>query len=237
MVPFLSLLLELNGFPIATSIKIAIATSLATIIFTSLASVRAHHAHGAVLWPVALLFAPGILAGSLLGAQFAVALGGTLLATVFALFVGFSATQMLIDRKPRPTRQLPGPVGMSAFGAATGVLSALVGAGGAFVSVPFMIWCNVRPQHAVGTSAALGFPIALAGTLGYMLVAPPAGMPPGMVGMVYVPALLTISAASVVTAPLGARLAHSLPTGRLKRLFALMLYGLCAYMLYRGFTG
>lgn len=237
MVPFLTLLLEANGFPTDEAIKVAVATSLATIVFTSLSSVRAHHSHRAVLWPVVLLFAPGIMIGSLLGAHFAAALRGAVLAALFAAFVGFSATQMLIDRKPRPTRQLPGRVAMAAVGAVIGVLSALVGAGGAFMSVPFMVWCNVRPQAAVGTSAALGFPVALAGTAGYMMVSPPAGLPSGMVGMVYLPALLTVSLATVVTAPLGARLAHALPTAELKRIFALLLYGLCAYMLNRAVAG
>jgi uncharacterized protein len=122
-------------------------------------------------------------------------------------------------------------------GGAIGGLSALLGAGGAFVSVPFMVWCNVRPQRAVGTSAALGFPIAFAGTIAYMTVPPPETAPAGMVGMVYLPALLAISLASVATAPLGARLAHALSTARLKRIFAVMLYGLCAYMLSRAISG
>ncbi len=146
----------------------AVATSLATICFTSLSSVRAHHQRGAVLWSVARLLAPGILVGSLFGAQIAVALPGKVLSVLFALFVGFSATQMFLDRKPKPTRTLPKGPGMFAMGGLIGLLSALVGAGGAFISVPFMTWCNVKIHNAVGTSSALGFPIALAGTLGYI---------------------------------------------------------------------
>ena len=166
MVPFMTYLLSAKGMPAEHVVKMAIATSLATICFTSIASVRAHHQRGAVQWPVARLLAPGIVIGSLLGAQVAKALPSAVLAILFALFVSFSALQMLLDRKPAPTRQLPGTAGMLGAGGVIGLLAALVGAGGAFVSVPFMTWCNVQIHNAVATSAALGFPIAVAGTVG-----------------------------------------------------------------------
>lgn len=236
MVPFIALLMENQGLDASDSIKVAVATSLATVVFTSMSSVRAHHAHGSVLWSVALRFTPGILLGALLGARFAATLRGPVLAMCFGLFVAFSATQMLLNRKPRPSRQLPGRTGLAAVGGGIGALSSLVGAGGAFASVPFMIWCNVRAQHAVGTSAALGFPIALAGTVGYLTATAPSSAPPGTFGMVYLPALLAIAIASVVTAPLGARFAHSMSTERLKQVMAFMLYGLCIYMLQRAFA-
>jgi len=115
-----------------------------------------------------------------------------------------------------------------------GLLSSFVGAGGGFVSVPFMVWCNVRIQNAVATSAALGFPIAAAGTAGYVIAGLHAsGLPKGSIGFIYVPALVSIAATSVLTAPLGARVAHALDTRPLKRIFALMLYALAAYMLYK----
>jgi len=123
---------------------------------------------------------------------------------------------------------------MFGTGGAIGLLASLVGAGGAFVSVPFMTWCNVKIHTAVATSAALGFPIALAGTLGYVI----AGwslpdMPSATLGFVYLPALFAVSIASVATAPLGARTAHQLDIRQLRRIFAMLLYVLAAYMLYR----
>ncbi len=237
LVPFLTLLLTSKGMPAEHVVKMAIATSLATICFTSIASVRAHHARGAVLWPVARLLAPGIVIGSLLGAQVAKALPSQALALLFALFVSFSATQMLIDRKPKPSRQLPGTPGMLAAGGGIGLLAALVGAGGAFVSVPFMTWCNVKIHHAVATSAALGFPIAVAGTVGYVIAGSSLqGMPAGTLGYLHVPALLAISAASVFTAPWGARTAHRLQVRELRRVFATLLYGLAAYMAWKAMT-
>jgi uncharacterized membrane protein YfcA len=141
---------------------------------------------------------------------------------------------MLIDRKPKPSRQLPGTGGMLTAGGIIGLFAALVGAGGAFVSVPFMTWCNVKIHNAVATSAALGFPIAVAGTIGYIY----AGwslqdMPPGTIGYLYLPALITISMASVLTAPFGARTAHRMDMRQLKRVFACLLFGLAGYMAYK----
>ncbi len=234
MVPPLVMILTERGVPSDMVVKVAIATSLATIMFTSLSSVRAHHQRGAVLWPVVKMLAPGIVLGSLVGAQFAVALPGKVLGVLFALFVGFSATQMLLNRKPKPSRTLPGPLGTFAAGTVIGGISSVVGAGGAFISVPFMAWCNVKMHDAVGTSAALGFPIALAGTVGYIwagLHLPP--VVPGAIGYIYLPALLLIALASVFMAPLGARTAHRMDVRPLKRLFALLLYALAAYFLLR----
>jgi uncharacterized membrane protein YfcA len=234
MVPFVSWLLSSHGVSPEHVVKMAIATSLATICFTSIASLRAHHARGAVLWPVVRLLAPGIVVGSMLGAQIAKALPSPALAVLFALFVSFSAAQMLLDRKPPPARQLPQGAGMFGAGAVLGLLASMVGAGGAFISVPFMTWCNVKMHNAVATSAALGFPIAVAGTIGYVI----AGwslhdMPAGTLGYIYLPALFTLSAASVLTAPLGARTAHRLQMRHLKRGFAVLLFGLATTMIYK----
>lgn len=238
MVPFLTLLLTAAGFPIDHVVHMAIATSLATILFTSVSSVRAHHQHGAVMWPVVKVLAPGILIGSLIGAQIAAALPTAVLALLFAGFVGFSATQMLMNRKPKPSRDLPKAGGMFGVGNLIGLLSSLVGAGGGFISVPFMVWCNVTMHKAVATSAALGFPIAAAGTVGYIVAGwRELGAPTWQnLGFIYLPALAAISAMSVMTAPLGAKVAHSLEVGRLKRLFAAMLYLLAGYMLWKAAT-
>jgi uncharacterized membrane protein YfcA len=234
LVPFITLLLTFKGFPLALVVKSAVATSLATICFTSLSSLRAHHARGAVRWPIVKLLAPGIVVGSLLGAQVAAALPARALTLLFAAFVAFSATQILLERKPKPGRQMPQGAGLFGAGGVIGGLSALFGAGGAFVSVPFMVWCNVPIHQAVATAAALGFPIALAGTAGYVIAGWGLdGLPPGAVGYLYVPALLLVSAASVLTAPLGARAAHAMNVRQLRRAFAVMLYGLAAYMLSR----
>ncbi len=234
-VPFITMMLSLQPFPPALVVHAAIATSLSTILFTSLSSVRAHHGRGAVMWPVVRLLVPGILIGSWLGPWIGSHIQSASLALFFAVFVGFSATQMLRDKKPLATRELPKAPGMLGVGLLTGTLSGLVGAGGGFISVPFMTWCNVRIHQAVATSAALGFPIALAGTLSniWFGLKEPA-LPSGSLGFVYLPALLPVALASVLTAPLGARAAHALPVQKLKKIFALVLYALATYMLYKG---
>lgn len=234
MVPVLTFVLTRQGMPAAYTVKTAVATSLATICFTSLSSVRAHHRRGAVRWDIVRVLAPGIVVGSLAGAQVAVALPARALGILFACFVAFSATQMFLDRKPTAARTVPGRLATFGVGIVIGLLSSLVGAGGAFVSVPFMLWCNVKMHAAVGTSAALGFPIALAGTAGYAW----AGMhlpqmPAGSLGYVYLPGLLLISGASITLAPLGARIAHGMDMRPLKRLFAVFLYGVSIYFLLR----
>jgi uncharacterized protein len=220
------------------ALKTAIATAMATIAFTSLSSVRAHHARGAVRWDIARAMAPGMLAGALVaGAGLFALLKGPALGLVFALFVGYSATQMLLERKPKASRLLPGAPVQAVVGAGIGALASLVGAGGAFMSVPFMLWCNVPIHHAVGTSAALGFPIALASTLGYVIGGwslPPSL--PGAFGYLYLPALAIVAAASVLMAPLGARTAHAMDTRRFRRIFAVLLYGVAGYMAWRGFA-
>jgi uncharacterized protein len=237
-VPFLTFLLSQRGVEPGLAVKMAIATSMTTILFTSISSVRAHHKRGAVRWDIVRAMSPGVVAGGLLaGAGVFSVVKGHALALFFAVFVAFSATQMLRAKRPAATRQMPGPAGQAAVGSGIGFLSGLVGAGGGFVSVPFMTWCNVAIHNAVATSAALGFPIALANTAGYLVGGwslPPAL--PGAFGYLYLPALVIIALASVTMAPLGARAAHRMNVNQLKRAFALLLYALAAYMLYRGLS-
>lgn len=238
MVPFLTYILGARQVAPDLAVKMAIATSMATIVFTSVSSVRAHHKRGAVRWDIVQRLAPGIVIGG-----FAASLGvfallkGSSLAIFFALFVSFSATQMFLDKKPAPTRQMPGTAGQLAAGGVIGFLSGLVGAGGGFVSVPFMTWCNVAIHNAVATSAALGFPIALANVVGYAVGGQAVqNLPPASLGYIWLPGLAVIAVCSVLTAPLGAKAAHKLPVKQLKRVFASLLFCLAAYMLYKGIT-
>jgi len=238
MVPFLTILLSNKGVGADLAVKMAIATSMATIIFTSISSVRAHHKRGAVRWDLVKGLAPGIVLGSAVASVGVFTLlKGASLAIFFGLFVSFSATQMFLDKKPKPSRQMPGFGGQLAAGGVIGFFSGLVGAGGGFISVPFMTWCNIAMSNAVATSAALGFPIAVANVAGYVVSGLRVeNLPSGAFGYIWVPALVVIAACSVFTAPLGAKAAHTLPLKKLKRIFASMLYLLAAYMLYKGLT-
>ena len=238
LVPFLTYLMGEQGVSPDLAVKMAIATSMATIIFTSVSSVRAHHKRGAVRWQLVKGLAPGIVLGSLIGSLGVFAfLKGSFLALFFACFVGFSATQMFLDKKPAPSRQVPGTAGLLGAGSFIGFLSGLVGAGGGFVSVPFMTWCNVAIHNAVATSAALGFPIALANVVGYIISGQNvANLPEYSFGYLWLPALVVIASCSVFMAPVGASAAHRLPVKQLKRVFASILYVLAAYMLYKGLS-
>ena len=240
MVPFITLIMSARGVSPDLSVKMAIATSMAAIVFTSISSVRAHHKRGAVRWDIVKGLTPGIVLGAAIASLGVFSLlKGAWLAIFFGLFVSFSATQMFLDKgKPPPTRQMPVGAAKVAAGSFIGFMSGLVGAGGAFISVPLMTACNVAIHSAVATSAALGFPIALANAMGYVISGwgiP--GLPLGALGYIWLPALLVIAMASVLTAPLGAKVAHSMNIKRLKRIFACVLYLLAAYMLYKGFYG
>lgn len=236
MVPFISTMLVGRAVAPGLAVKMAIATSMATIIFTSMSSVRAHHKKGAVRWDIVKRLAPGIVLGGLVASLGVFALlKGAALYFVFAGFVAFSAVQMYLDKKPAASRQLPGTTGQLAAGSVIGFLSGLVGAGGGFVSVPFMTWCNVAIHNAVATSAALGFPIALANVVGYVIAGQRLeGLPPYAFGYLWLPALVVIASCSVLMAPLGAKAAHALPVKKLKRVFALVLFVLAGYMLMKG---
>ena len=239
MVPFLTRILIQRGVSSDLAVKMAIATAMATILFTSLSTMRAHQRRGAIRWDIVRGMAPGIVLGGLAaGAGVFALVKGQALALFFAVFVGYTATQMLRATAPKPSRQLPGRAGQAAVGGGIGFLAGLVGAGGAFIAVPFMTRCNVPIHNAVATGAAIGFPIALASTAGYVIGGwtQPAPLA-GALGFLYLPALAAVSLASVSIAPLGARVAHALDVRQLRRIFAVMLYLLAADMLWRGLAG
>ena len=233
MVPALTMMFAAQGFSATEVLHLALGTSMATILFTSLSSLRAHHQHGAVLWPVVLKITPGILLGTLAGTMFAAQVPSKPLAVFFALFVVFVAIQMIANLKPKAARELPGSFGVVSVGLGIGAISSLVAIGGGALTVPFLTWCNVRVQNAIGTSAAVGFPIAFGGSLGFIFNGwDHVGLPANSLGFVYLPALLWLIVASMLTAPIGARLAHRLPVATLKRVFAGLLVLLASKMLY-----
>lgn len=233
MVPVLVMLFAAQGFASHEVMHLALGTSMAAILFTSVSSVRTHHAHGAVLWPVVLKITPGIALGTVLGTHLAGQVPTTTLALIFSGFIAYVSLQMVVNLKPKPSRDLPGWLGTGLVGTVIGGVSCLVAIGGGALSVPFMTWCNVQMQKAIGTSAAIGFPIALGGALGYMWNgwATP-DLPAGSLGFVYLPAVAGVVVSSVLTAPVGARLTHRLPVATLKRIFAFILLALVGKMLW-----
>lgn len=233
IVPMLALTLPMLGVPGNLVQHLALGTSLASIIVTSLSSMRAHHGRGAVRWDIWRAVAPGILAGTFFGGIAAAHVPTGALRVFFVCFLYVVAAQMLLDLRPKVGRELPGRAGMSGVGAVIGLVSSFVGIGGGTLSVPFMTFCNVPMHTAVGTSAAIGLPIAVAGTLGYVVGGwGEPGLPPQALGYVHMLAFVGLASASFFTAPLGARLAHSLPVKTLKRGFAVFLLIIGTRMLW-----
>jgi uncharacterized membrane protein YfcA len=213
-----------QGFPDDRVMHLALGTSLATIVFTSIKSVHSHHKHGAVRWDIVRNAVAGLVIGTLAGSAVAETLRSRALAVLFTLFVVYSAVNMMLDLKPKPTRQLPGPVGLQFGAGLVGVASALVGAGGGFLSIPLMSFCNVPMRQCVATSSALGLPIAIAGTIGFLISGwDKDHLPAYSLGYLYLPALIGIVIGTFVTVPIGAKMAHTIPVPKLKKVFAVIL--------------
>lgn len=233
LVPILFMLFSVQDFPADHVMHLALGTSMSTIVLTSISSMRAHHRHGAVRWEIVRAMAPGLVAGTLGGSLLAGLVPTRPLVVVFVGIVYYASLQMMLDFKPKPHRQLPGALGLFLAGGVIGLVSSLVAAGGGFLSIPFMVFCNVVIHHAVGTSAALGFPIAAAGMIGYIAAGVGAqDLPPYTLGYVYLPAFIGVVALSVLVAPLGAKVAHRLPVKQLKRAFGGFLALLATKMLH-----
>lgn len=235
LVPILSALFAAQALAPEHTVHLALGTGMAQVMFTSAASVREHHRHGAVDWGIVRRLAPGMVIGSLLSTVASGWVSQRALALAFALIVYAGATQILLGRKPAAVRGLPGPWALTAIGVAIGVVCGLVSAGGAFLTVPLMLFCGVAMHTAIGSGAAIGIPVAIVGTAGFVLsgwrrVGSDA-LPAYSAGFVYLPALLALVCASVLTAPIGARLAHRLPVATLKRIFAALLYVLATKMI------
>ena len=237
VVPLLNMIFRLQGdIPPELIMHLAVGTSLSSILFTALSSARSHARRGGVLWAYVKGLAPAIVIGTICAAWLASRMSTSGLRGFFVCFLLFVATQMLFDFYPHPRRQMPGRAALAAAGFAIGGVSSLVGLGGGSMSVPFLRWCGVEMRQAVGTSAAISWPIAVSGTAGFIIVgwgAP--ALPEWSLGYVSLPATLGIACSSVFFAPLGVKLAHALPVPVLRRFFAIFLYVTAGEMLWNIF--
>ncbi|HLD09506.1 MAG TPA: sulfite exporter TauE/SafE family protein [Methylophilaceae bacterium] len=224
IVPILTFLFVGLQFPEAHIMHLALGTSLASIALTSISSARAHHHRDNVNWTIVKKTTPGLVIGTLLGTLVAAQFDSSWLKIIFVVFVFSVAGQLFFNYTPGPQRQLPGQIGISGAGALIGAVSSLVGIGGATLSVPYLVYCNTDIRSAIGTSAAIGLPIALAGTLGYVLTGSGVEhLPKLSLGFVYLPAVAGITIASVLAAPAGVSMAQRLPAPKLKRRFAILI--------------
>jgi uncharacterized membrane protein YfcA len=234
LVPVLTTIFIYQGFAIDNVVHIALGTSMACIMVTSFSSLRAHHANGAVIWHLVKTMAPTIVLGTFLATFVAAQISSQGLAIFFSVFMAYVASQMFRSKKIQASGAGAGKteLGVVAFG--IGAISALVSIGGGSLTVPYLTWRSIDIRKAIGTSAALGFPIAVTGTLGYLINGIAAGgtHPQYTLGFVYLPAVLLVTIPSFFTAPIGARLTQTLPVQTLKKIFGLLLLGLSLKMLF-----
>lgn len=237
MVPVLVSFFTRQGVSRDHVMDLALGTSMASIVLTAVSSVWSHHRHKAILWPVTLRMGVGVVAGTLLGTRLVAILPTRVLAGIFVIFLTYVAGQLILNIKPHPSRQLPGPAGLTAAGLGIGLVSGVVAIGGGALTVPFLAWCNVHMRNAIATSAAVGLFISISGALGYASIQDDVtGLPWGTVGFVSLPAVGLISGAGMLTAPLGAVLAHRLPVPVIKRIFAVLLIVLGLKMVHTLFV-
>jgi uncharacterized protein len=224
IVPVLSLIFVSLGFPVSYIMQMALGTSLSIIIVTSIASSHAHHTHQNVDWAIVKNVALGILLGTFLGSLVAAKFDTNLLKAVFIIYVFLAALQILNNYTPNPARIIPSRPILNLVGFCIGWISSFVGIGGGTLSVPFLIYCNVNTKRAIGTSSAIGLPIALAGAVGYIVSGLQiSDLPEKSLGFVYLPAFAIIAASSLISAPVGAVLVQKLAVKKLKKIFAILL--------------
>jgi len=222
LVPALSWLFSRDAATADVAVQMAVATSLSTMLFSSMSSLLAHHRRGAILWPLVRQMAPGLLAGALLGSVIADRIGNDALAAVFGVFVVVVAIQMLRGGAQPGHRPLPGWPVVTSTGLGIGTISSLLGIGGGSMTVPWLLWHGRQVRNAVATAAACGYPIAIAGTVGFVLLGDNASSTPSL-GYVHLPALAGVAVFSVLGAPLGVAAVHRSSPLLAKRIFAAFL--------------
>lgn len=221
------------GYDSPQLMQICLATSLATIVVTSVRSVLAHSRRGAVDWETLRRWAPGIAVGALAGVLFASGLRTVTLQAIFAGLAFLVALYMAFARPHwRLADRMPSGGRVWAFAPGVGFFSVLMGIGGGSFGVPLMTLHNVPMHRAVATAAGFGVTIAVPGVAGFLLMqVAPEGRPPLTFGAVNLPAFLLVIATTLVTTPLGVRLAHAMDPTPLRRVFALFLMLVAANMM------
>ena len=236
LVPAFLYAFSVLGYGGPAVMQVCLATSLATIVVTSVRSVLAHNRKGAVDWAILRGWAPGIAAGAVLGM---LTVAGLATHTLQAIFGGLALTVAAWLGFGRPSWRLgaamPGGLRRAVLSPAVGFLSVLMGIGGGSFGVPLMTLYGQPVHRAVATAAGFGVIIAVPAVAGFLLT-PAAGAPPLTVGSVNLPAFAIVIAMTLMTTPLGVRLAHATDAGRLRRIFALFLGLVAANMLRAALT-
>jgi uncharacterized protein len=233
LVPTLATIFLANSVPAENVVHLALGTSMACIIGTSFSSFKAHNKKGGVIWSVFKTLGLGVIFGTFLATFVSSYISSFVLAIIFTCFMIYVSIQMFLNIKPKPSRTLPSDIKQVAAGSFIGMISAMVSIGGGALTVPYLLWHNIDIKKAIGTSAAVGFPIAVSGTIGFMINGwQETNWDSYQLGFVYLPAVILIAISSFFTAPLGVKLVHKLPVGILKKLFAILPLVLSIKMLY-----
>ena len=228
VVPALTFLFLQDTSTAPWAIHMAIATSLGTMLVTSLSSIIAHQRKGAIRWPLVKSLAMGLMVGAVLGAVIVDYLPGEQLMRVFGVFAILAGLQLVLGRPPEGEKPLPAQPAVSLVGLVIGAVSSIAGIGCGALTGPWQLWHGIRAQNAVATSAACGYPIAVAGSLSLVWLGMGGDLPDGALGYVHLPALVGIAVTSAIAAPLGAATVHRLPPKLVRRIFGgfLILVGL-----------
>jgi len=233
IVPVLVMLFSQQGLPSEHILLMAIATSLATIILTAISSISAHHRLGAVIWPKVYRLSMMIILGAGLGASVAKQLPTDTLRYFLAVFLVYVGSLMALEIKPKASKQPPSCCLDGFVALLIGLISSLVGIGGGTLTVPYLVHGQMPMRNAVAVASACGLPIALTGTISYIALGwQNPSLPNWSLGYVYLPAFAAVSITSMITAPLGAKLANQLPAAKLKRYFAILLFIMAAKLLW-----
>lgn len=233
MVPLLTSIFLSIGIANEKVVHIALGTSMCIIIMTTFSSFRAQHKKGFVHWDIWKMIAPGVLVGTFLGTFLASKIGSFYLAIIFSIFMFYVSIKMFFSNNPKTTNETIKPKLQFLAGCGIGSLSSLVSIGGGVLSVPYLMWQNIDIKKAIGTSSAIGFPLALSGTLGYIINGwSQTSLNELFLGYVYLPAVLCVGFTSYFFAPLGVKAVHKIPSQKMKKLFAILPFVLSIKMIY-----
>ena len=236
MVPAMIYTFSSLGFPEAILTHLAVGTSLACIVVTAITAAWTHWQKGAIDLTILKPLVPGVIIGAWLGGVLASTLGGIQLQIFFAVFLVFVAITMLVTVTQNKF-SIPSAPGLTLSAVVIGVFSALFGVGGGSMTVPYLRLCSIAMTRAVATSAALGLPIAVAGSITYLVQGwGHPDLPSGAAGFIFMPAFLGLVVCSAPASRVGAKLAHRLPAAKLQQAFAIVLLLVAAQLAVSGMS-
>lgn len=237
LVPVLSTLFLVQGMPDDHVVHLSLGTSMACMVLTTISSVVAHNRRRTVRLQIVRTMSVGVIIGTSLSTFLVSYVNSVYLAIFFSLFMLHTATMMLRKKKTHRPKHLPNNLNLALSGAGIGGISALVSIGGGSLTVPYLVKNNIDIKGAIGTSAAVGLLISVAGTLGYVFSGWNAEAAfEHSVGFIHLPTVVFVSLASFITAPWGVNAVHLLNTEIIKKLFALMIIALSLKMLFMAYT-